>query len=68
MADHENVRQVRLPAELCRQAEARYAARHGSLEQFLIHVLQELVRDDAAQMDLAEQQIIEARLRDLGYV
>jgi hypothetical protein len=30
-------------------------------------VMQELVRDDAAQSDLAEQQIIEERLRDLGY-
>lgn len=64
----ENMREIRLPAELCHQAELRYGARFGNLEQFLVHVLQQLVRDDAAQMDQAEQQIIEERLRDLGYV
>jgi hypothetical protein len=38
------------------------------LEQFLTFVLQELLRDDAAQMDQAEQRIIEERLKDLGYI
>jgi len=38
------------------------------LEQFLTFVLQELLRDDVAQMDQAEQRIIEERLKDLGYI
>ena len=64
----ENMRDVRLPSELCLAAEQRYGARFGSLEQILVFVLQELLRDDAAQMDRAEQRIIEQRLRDLGYI
>jgi hypothetical protein len=62
------MREVQLPAELCKTAEERFGARFGSLEQFLTFVLQELLRDDAAQMDQAEQRIIEERLKDLGYI
>ena len=62
------MREVRLPSELCQGAEQRFGARFGSLEQFLTFVLQELLRDDAAEMDQAEQRIIEERLKDLGYI
>jgi hypothetical protein len=64
----DNMREVRLPAELCQAAEQRYGARFGGLKQFLTLVLQELLRDEAAQMDQAEQRIIEERLKDLGYI
>jgi hypothetical protein len=64
----DRMREVKLPADLCQNAERRFGARFGSLEQFLVFVLQELLRDDAAQMDRAEQRIIEERLRDLGYI
>jgi hypothetical protein len=64
----EDMRELRLPAELCRTAEERFAAQYGGLEQFLEFVLRQLVRDDAAQMDQAEQKIIEERLKDLGYL
>lgn len=63
-----DLRDVRLPSELCSDAERRFAARFGNLEQLLIFLLRELLRDDAAQMDQAEQRIIEERLRDLGYI
>ena len=63
-----DVREVRLPEDLCDPAENNFAARYGSLEEFLVFVLRELVRDDAAQMDQAEQRLIEQRLRDLGYI
>ncbi|MGA9801337.1 MAG: hypothetical protein WBQ68_20130 [Terriglobales bacterium] len=62
------LREVRLPAELCSEAERRYAARFGDLEQLLTFLLRELLRDDAAQMDQAEQSVVEQRLRDLGYI
>jgi hypothetical protein len=62
------MREVQLPAELCKTAEHRFGTRFGSLEQFLTFVLQELLRDDAKQMDQAEQRIIEERLKDLGYL
>ncbi len=61
-------RNVLLPFELCAEAEQRYGSRFGGLEQFLTFVLGELVRDDSAQMDQNEQSIIEARLKDLGYI
>jgi hypothetical protein len=64
----DELRELRLPAELCKSAEQRFGARFGGLEQFLTFVLQELLRDDAAQMDQAEQRIIEERLKDLGYI
>jgi len=61
-------REVRLPDELCREAERRFGARFGSLEELLVFVLRELLRDQAAQMDQAEQRVIEKRLKDLGYI
>ena len=64
----DSMRQISLPSELCQAAEQRFGARFGGLEQFLTFVLQELLRDDAAKMDRAEQRIIEERLRDLGYI
>ena len=62
------MREVKLPADLCQQIEQLYEKRFGTLEQFLTFVLQELSHDDAAQADQAEQQIIEERLKDLGYI
>ena len=64
----ESFREVRLPSQLCQAAEQRFAAHFGSLEELLVFVLRNLLRDDAAQMDQAEQRLIEERLRDLGYI
>ncbi|HUK25562.1 MAG TPA: hypothetical protein VLV49_13355 [Terriglobales bacterium] len=64
----EDSRELRLPEELCRAAQERYGARYGGLEPFLEFVLRQLLRDDAARMDEAEQKIIEERLKDLGYI
>ena len=57
-----------LPASLCDAVEQKFGKRFPSLEQFLTFVLQELVRDDATEMDEAEQKMIEQRLKDLGYL
>jgi hypothetical protein len=62
------MRNITLPENLCGEAERRFASRFGTLEELLGMVLRELLRDDAVQMDEAEQQIIEERLRNLGYV
>jgi hypothetical protein len=62
------MRDVRLPAELCNDAEKRFAGRFGSVEELLAFVLQELLQDQATQMDQAEQRVIEQRLKDLGYI
>ncbi len=60
-------RKVNLPEETCAAAEQRFGARFQSLESLLEFVLREMVRDDAEALDRAEQEIIEKRLRDLGY-
>jgi hypothetical protein len=64
----EEMRDLRLPFRLCQSAEEKYGNRFGTLEQFLTHVLEQLVRDDALKMDQEEQRIIEERLKDLGYI
>lgn len=62
------IRAVRLPADLCAAAEKKFDRRFGGLEELLAFVLQELVRDDAFQADQAEQNLVEQRLRELGYL
>jgi hypothetical protein len=62
------LREVHLPAELCEAAERRFSDRFGTLDNFLTYVLEQLVRDEAAQMDREDQRIIEERLKDLGYI
>ena len=61
-------RNVQLSANLCELAETRYQSTFGSIEQLLESVLSELLRDDAAKLNQAELQIVEQRLRDLGYL
>jgi len=62
------IRDVRLPAELCAAVERKFAGKFGSLEELLTFVLQDLSRDDVAQLDQNEQKLVEERLRDLGYL
>lgn len=62
------LRAVQLPADLCAAAEEKFGQRFGSLEALIIFVLQEVLRDDAAKLDEAEQKVIEERLKDLGYI
>jgi hypothetical protein len=62
------MRNIALPEPLCRAAEERFSHRFGSLEEFLTVALYELLRDDALRMDEREQQIVEERLKALGYV
>lgn len=61
-------RELRLPADLCRQAEQRFGQRFGTLEELLEFILRELLGDAALQMDQTEQHIVEERLRELGYL
>jgi hypothetical protein len=62
------MREVRLPAELCAAAEKKFARKFSTLEELLTFILRDLSRDDALQLDHAEQRIIEERLRELGYI
>ena len=62
------MRIVSLPEELCRSAEKKFGKRFGSMDALLAAILEQLVREDAANMDERELEIIEQRLRGLGYV
>ena len=65
----ESFRPVNLPADLCRQIEAKYVGTHfATLEELVSFLLEELAKDDATQMNADEERIIEQRLRDLGYI
>jgi len=48
--------------------ELKFGRRFGSLDEFVANTLTHLLRDDALAMDAREQQIIEERLKALGYV
>ena len=61
-------RAISLPEQLCAAAEQRYGARFETLESLLEFVLSELLQDEAAALDQTEQEILEKRLRDLGYL
>ena len=61
-------RTITLPEELCSAAERKFGRRFGSLDEFVANALIHLLRDDALAMDAREQQIIEERLKALGYV
>ncbi len=62
------MRALRLPEDLCAAAEKKFASAFGNLEELLISVLGDLTRDEAAQLDHAEQAVVEQRLRELGYL
>ena len=62
------MRSVSLPEDLCAQAESTFHGQFATLEQLLEFILRDLLRDDAARADLAEQSMIEQRLKDLGYL
>ncbi len=62
------LRDVRLPADLCAAAEKKFGSAFASLEELLTFVLRDLARDEAAQFDQAEQRLVEERLRELGYL
>lgn len=62
------MREVRLPADLCAAVEKKFGQTFAGLEELLTFVLRDLSRDDAAQFDQAEQRLVEERLRELGYL
>jgi hypothetical protein len=62
------MREVRLPADLCAATEKKFGNTFANLEELLTFVLRDLSRDAAAEFDQAEQRLVEERLRELGYL
>jgi len=63
-----DLREVRLPENLCTAAERKFREKFSSLEDLLVFVLEDLLREDASKLDQAEERIIEERLKELGYL
>lgn len=63
-----SMRKISVPEELCQAAERRFGSSFPSVDELVANLLQELLRDDAIKMDTRELEIIEQRLRGLGYV
>lgn len=61
-------REIQLPADLCAAAELKFAKSFGNVEELLAFVLRNLLNDEASKMDAAEQELVEQRLRELGYL
>ena len=60
--------EVRLPADVCTAAEKKFAGTFSSVDELLLFMLRDLLQDEAARLDQAEQGLVEQRLRDLGYL
>ncbi|MFY9950928.1 MAG: hypothetical protein WAK27_19665 [Candidatus Sulfotelmatobacter sp.] len=63
-----NLREIKLPEDLCLAAENKFGGRFGSLDELVVFLLRELVSSDTAELDQAEQAAVEQRLKDLGYL
>jgi hypothetical protein len=61
-------RQVLLPEELCAAAEAKFGQQFNGIEELVTFLLRELLNDETAKYDEAEQRLVEQRLRELGYI
>jgi len=59
---------VRLPEELCVKAETWLKGRFDSLEGLLSFLVEEIIKDEGAELDQREEEIVQQRLRDLGYI
>jgi hypothetical protein len=62
------LRSISVPAELCSAAEKKFMGRFGNVEELVTFLLREVTQDAAGQMDDAERQVIEDRLKALGYM
>ena len=61
-------RTVELPEDLCVAADKWSHGRFDNLETMIRVVLEEIVRNDSREFDEMEEQLLEQRLRDLGYL
>jgi len=61
-------RTVRLPEDLCTEAEKWLTGRFDNLETLISFLLQEIVKDEGSKLDQLEELLVQQRLRDLGYL
>ena len=59
---------MQLHEELCVRAETWLKGRFDSLEGLLSFLLEEIIKEEGAKLDQREEDIVQQRLRDLGYI
>ena len=61
-------RQVNLPTDLCEAAERQYGGQFADLEELLTFMLRYVTKPEVERLDRTELEIVQQRLKDLGYV
>lgn len=61
-------RTVQLPEDVCAQAEQWLNGRFDNIEALIDFLLREIMKDDGSSLDQREEEIVQQRLRDLGYI
>ena len=61
-------RTVRLPEGLCKEAESWLHGRFENLEALITFAVRETIKDEGAKLDQREEEMVQQRLRDLGYI
>jgi hypothetical protein len=61
-------REIRLPLDVCAEAESKFSKTFGSVEKLVLFLLEEFIKADTTDLDRSDQSMVEERLRDLGYI
>ena len=59
---------MRIPEPLCEDAENWLKGRFENLEALITFALQEIIKDEGTKLDRQEEEMVQQRLRDLGYI
>ncbi len=62
------LREVKIPGDIYQAVQDRFGRQFNSVDDFVEFALRELLRDDSGALDESEQQMIQNRLKDLGYL
>ena len=61
-------RSLQIPEELCAQAERWLRGRFNNLEDLVAFALEEIIKEESAKLDQQEEEMVQQRLKDLGYI
>jgi hypothetical protein len=61
-------REIRIDADLYDAAKEKFGKSFDTIDGLVAFLLRELVQGDTVDLDRADQQLVEERLRDLGYM
>lgn len=63
-----DTREIVVPANLYAAAENKFGSNFRTVDELVVFILRELVDGDTIRLDRADQERIEQRLKDLGYM